>query len=121
MIQEVLLAILVVVLVLVEIKLTKQQYLLTCLAEECAEVAQMCSKSMRFGLDETKQGLNETNAERLFVEFVDLCTVMGLIIDGYCDKLDTSEKRMVELQEKKLEKIKKYLDYSQKIGIVKID
>lgn len=31
--------------------MTREQYLLTCLAEECAEVAQAASKAIRFGLD----------------------------------------------------------------------
>ena len=31
--------------------MNKQEYLLTCLSEECAEIQQAVSKALRFGLD----------------------------------------------------------------------
>lgn len=52
--------------------LTIQQYRLLKLAEECAEVAQRCSKQIQFGADEVQPGQILSNAERLRDELLDL-------------------------------------------------
>jgi hypothetical protein len=59
--------------------LTKAQYLLMKLAEECAEVAQRCSKQSQFGPDEKQRDQEKTNAERLQAELLDLCSVWKLL------------------------------------------
>lgn len=100
--------------------MTLEQYYLTILAEECAEVGQMCSKSIRFGLNETKRDLTITNAERLYEEYIDLITVVKILVDSGYIKEPTQE-RKEEMIKNKLEKIKKYLDYSKKLGIVHVE
>jgi DNA-directed RNA polymerase subunit RPC12/RpoP len=59
------------------------EHLLTCLAEECAEVAKDAAKSLRFGLEE-RNVLNPTgptNRERLLDELNDLLAVVELMVE----------------------------------------
>lgn len=53
------------------------QYLLVCLAEECAEVVQECSKAIRFGLDDDYR--EETPRERIAQELEDMFGVYSLL------------------------------------------
>lgn len=52
--------------------MTKREYLLVCLMEECAEVAQRASKALRFGLDEVQQGKDLSNEQLIVEELRDL-------------------------------------------------
>lgn len=55
--------------------MNRTEHLLTCLAEECAEVAQRVSKALRFGLDERQADQPDDNAERIRMEMYDLLAV----------------------------------------------
>ena len=59
--------------------MNKNEYLLTCLAEECAEVAQRVSKALRFGVTEVQQGQPLNNAERIMGEINDLIAVVEIL------------------------------------------
>lgn len=59
--------------------MTREEHLLLCLAEECAEVAQRVSKALRFGLSEIQPAQPLTNAERVVDEFHDLFAVATLL------------------------------------------
>lgn len=59
--------------------MTEQEYLLTILAEECAEVSQRVCKALRFGLAEVQPGQGLTNRERIEEELHDLCSVARLL------------------------------------------
>lgn len=74
-----------------------QRELLTLLIEECAEVQQRASKSLRFGVAEVQSGQPLNNTERMCEEVGDLlevirrCRDVGLICDksievGKCHK-----------------------------------
>jgi NTP pyrophosphatase (non-canonical NTP hydrolase) len=74
-----------------------EEHLLICLAEECAEVAQACSKALRFGLaDQWPERGDITNAENIARELEDLFGVVrmlyarGMIRD--CDNARTLAK-----------------------------
>jgi NTP pyrophosphatase (non-canonical NTP hydrolase) len=58
----------------------RTEHLLTCLAEECAEVAQRVSKALRFGLAEVQPGQDENNAERIAGELNDLFAVANILM-----------------------------------------
>lgn len=96
--------------------LTKEQYLLIQLAEECAEVSHRVSKALRFGLAEVQEGQTLTNSERLVAEIVDCVAVMDVIHDaGILDLNDT----VLEAKfEEKKDKIAKYMAYSRDNGIL---
>jgi hypothetical protein len=55
------------------------EHLLTCLAEECSEIAQEVAKALRFGLDDKKSGQDLTNAQRIAQEFNDLLAVYDML------------------------------------------
>jgi NTP pyrophosphatase (non-canonical NTP hydrolase) len=95
--------------------MSREQFLLLKLAEECAEVAQMCSKCMQFGLEETYQ--IETNKERLHKELVDVLAVVSMLnTDSNFDFQPSVE--AMEAMEEKCAKIDKYYKYSVKLGKV---
>jgi NTP pyrophosphatase (non-canonical NTP hydrolase) len=59
--------------------MTREQHLLTILAEECAEVAQRCSKAVRFGLDERQPDQPHDNTTRLEGELGDLLGMVDML------------------------------------------
>lgn len=92
----------------------KDEYLILCLAEECAEVIQRCTKSSRFGLDEIQEGQDLTNAQRLAYEYNDLTAVMEALRE-IVDIPDIGCK--IQIREKK-EKLLKYMEFSRNQGIL---
>lgn len=95
--------------------LSVEQYLLSCLAEECAEVAQRISKALRFGLDEIQPGQNLSNAQRVVLELHDVWATLSMC----CDHNILEFEHDVELTEDKKAKIRKYMEYSRSIGRLK--
>jgi NTP pyrophosphatase (non-canonical NTP hydrolase) len=82
------------------------EHLLTVLTEECAEVAQRACKAARFGMTEIQPGQAEDNKRRLERELADLMAtaeLLGLIIRD-------------EDKAAKIEKLKKFMNYSREIG-----
>lgn len=61
--------------------MTRREYLLIKAAEECAEVAQRCTKALTFGLSEIQTGQPYTNAERVLHEYADLAAVVDMLLD----------------------------------------
>lgn len=59
-------------------QLTRLQSLLTTCGEEAVEVAQRCSKALRFGLHQTQLGQPHDNATRIIREFTELVAVMEM-------------------------------------------
>lgn len=97
--------------------MTKKEYLLLLIAEECNEVGQRASKALRFGLKEIQPGQPLNNTQRLIYEFNDLVATIELMDEeGMLDGESMIDRDMVE--EKKI-KIEKYLSYSQQLGIVR--
>lgn len=97
--------------------LTRNQYLLVKLAEECNEVAQRALKQVQFGADEVQEGQSLTNEERLRLELTDLMAVRQLLVEsGELRKNDpvTAVERFLS----KNAKVEKYLKYSQSLGQV---
>lgn len=62
--------------------ITRNQHLLTVLAEECCEVAQRVSKALRFGVSEIQPGQPFTNAERIAQEFQDVLAAIEMLEAG---------------------------------------
>ncbi len=93
--------------------MTRQEHLLTILAEECNEVAQRISKALRFGLDEMQHGQFATNRERIAREMADLLGLWMMLQD---------EARFPELSAlyplavAKVTRVEKWLDVSQTQG-----
>lgn len=96
--------------------MTRTEHLLTIAAEECSEIAQRISKAIRFGLKEVQPGQERTNAERIMVEFADLCVVMEhLVNDGDLDE-DTVDYE--KFYQEKSERLEKFIEHARKCGTV---
>lgn len=61
--------------------MTKQQYLLQKLIEECSEVQKDTCKALIFGLDNGYPGTTETNQQRIEREVQDLYTILQMLKD----------------------------------------
>ncbi len=99
--------------------MTRKQYLLLKLSEECAEVSQRCSKQIQFGRDEIQKsrGNTLTNDERLTGEITDLCAVIQML--NRCGEITLpKDSDMAGLFKAKRKKIEKYLKYSRSLGRV---
>lgn len=92
--------------------ISREKYLLTCLAEEANEVAVRASKAIRFGLEEAQPGQDENNAERLMRELNDMMAVIQMLRnetvfdDQWCAR-SQAEKRF---------KVNHFYDYSVSLG-----
>ncbi len=101
-----------------------EQLLLIQLMEEAAEVQKRCSKALRFTLKERQientveeGGSNISNADRLSHELTDLVAVADILmindsIPSFGDLRDKLNKR---------DKVKEFLEYSRKIGVLTSD
>ncbi len=92
--------------------MNQSEHLLSCLAEECAEVAQRVSKALRFGLTEVQPGQPLTNAERIAQELNDLVAVAELLEEaGLVPRTGT----MPAIEQKK-SKVRLFMEYAEQVG-----
>lgn len=95
--------------------MNRKEYLLLCLAEECAEVAQRVSKALRFTAEEVQPGNTYNNAERITKELVDLHAVTemlvaeGVLTNPYIENADIEQKK---------QKVELYMKYSENLETV---
>lgn len=88
-----------------------KEYLLTCLSEECSEVAKEASKAMRFGLHDKYNG--ETPLERMIGELNELTCVIVLLMEHGVLPANWSN---IDKQLDKRGKLEKYMSYSASKG-----
>ena len=94
--------------------MTRQEYLLVCLAEECGEIIYEVGKILRFGLNDTHLDTSKIpNEERLSNEITDLIAVVKMLKDEGLN-LTSSLSQIA----RKRDKIEKYAKYSQERGIL---
>ena len=77
------------------------------LAEECAEVIQAVTKTLRFGLESVHPETGVSNKDRLEEELADLFAVIHLVEETYL----LNYWKIFNKKNKKLETIHKYLMY----------
>lgn len=94
--------------------MTREEHLLTCLSEECAEVAQRVSKALRFGLNEVQAGQPLTNAQRIAEELGDLFAVVTICNDARLVPLPAGGP--AEIIAAKRAKIERYFAISREQG-----
>jgi NTP pyrophosphatase (non-canonical NTP hydrolase) len=95
--------------------MNRTEHLLTCLAEECAEVAQRVSKALRFGLDEVQSGQNFSNAERIVAELEDLAAVANILASEGAVR---SVRLTASIVDRKREKIERFMAISREQGVL---
>ncbi len=93
--------------------MNKQQYLLICLAEECAEVIKVVNKALRFGLENGYPGTCRTNLVDLNNELNDVLAVVETL-DKEGVKLSINDDKLIAKQKKVYE----YMEYSRNIGVI---
>lgn len=96
-------------------EMNKQEHLLVCLAEECAEVTHVVSKILRFGLENRHPKRPElgTNRERLTAELTDVTAIIEMV-----QKMGLLTEEGISWNEldKKREKVEKYMDIARSCG-----
>jgi NTP pyrophosphatase (non-canonical NTP hydrolase) len=90
--------------------MNKTEYLLACLAEECAEVQQAAMKAQRFGLGDRFK--LTTPGEDIATECCDLVAIIELLEEEGIIKRAGS----VQAIETKKAKVKYYMEYSRERG-----
>jgi NTP pyrophosphatase (non-canonical NTP hydrolase) len=95
--------------------MNRQEYLLTCLSEEAAEIIQAVGKAQRFGLDDNYI-YDDTPKEAIKREFNDLVGVLEMLYEAGVDFKKLHDRSLVEAKKKKVEK---YIEYSEKKGTLK--
>jgi len=95
-----------------------QEYLLTCMSEEAAELIQTIGKAQRFGLDD--DFYNEAPLLAMRREFNDLLGVIELLLESIHNTYNIDYRAWVlpELIEAKKKKVEKYIEYSEKKGTI---
>lgn len=107
--------------------MNRENHILTCLAEECGEVAKEVHKSLRFGLDDQltmdpngpRGTAGPTNRAKIEAEFVDLLGAYqkavreGIVPDVGLERLPYW---VTERMEKKSAKIEAYMGYAARVG-----
>lgn len=95
--------------------MNRTEHLLSCLAEECAEVSQRVSKALRFGLDEVQPGQPLRNSDRIEEELRDLFAVASILasegVIGWCLPEQTEVTR-------KADKIEHFMSISREQGVL---
>lgn len=94
--------------------MTKQQMLLLLLMEEAAEVAQACSKVLRFGANHKPDVYPDTNADRLYKEIIDFQVIIDFLeTEGVFKEITVElEKEMIRKQQSTT----RYLSISKDLG-----
>jgi hypothetical protein len=95
--------------------MTIRQFLLTKLAEECAEVAQRAIKQQQFGGLEIQKEQELTNRERLLNEYNDLIAIAEFLRER--GEIPESDNLALVIEQKRF-KVNKYLKLSQELGQV---
>lgn len=95
--------------------MNRSEHLLTCLSEECIEVAKDIHKALRFGLDDRNvmNPTGPTNRERIIQELNDLEAVLRMCqSEGILPEQFRDEKAM----ESKRHKVEKFIEYAKDQG-----
>lgn len=96
--------------------MTKKEYLLVCLMEECAEVAHRASKALRFGLEEKEFTGSSNNQERLEGELDDLMGVLSML-EG--EGMVSGQNNLAVVA--KIKKVERLMEYSKERGCLQSD
>jgi hypothetical protein len=99
--------------------MTETEHLLSCLAEECAEIAQEVSKALRFGIDNVFADArgDRTVRAKIVSEYYDLLGVVDLLKERKILELDAVEE--LTARDAKREKLLRMLDYAREVGALR--
>ncbi|MBU4427646.1 MAG: hypothetical protein L6406_04850 [Desulfobacterales bacterium] len=89
------------------------EHLLTCLAEECAELQQAISKALRFGLQDRYPGASTTNAQDIAKESIDVLAVIDLLQE---QGIITQPRETKAMYDAKRKRVNEYMKYAKITG-----
>jgi hypothetical protein len=95
--------------------MNRAEHILTILGEEGVEVAQRCSKALRFGLKERQPRHQSNNAMQIYEEYLDMIAVMEMAIEEGLMP-EPFEPFAEQWKKEKKAKVEKFLEYSRQIG-----
>ena len=101
--------------------MNRTEHLLTCLAEEAAEVAHRVSKALRFGLDEVQPGQKLTNAQMIEQELNDLIAVADMLMEF---RVLTKPHMIPDFEaqiEAKKARVERFMEYAERRGTLRPD
>lgn len=115
--------------------MTRREYLLTKLQEECAEVSQRAAKQIQFGAQQVQKAgevagglgpapkeVGKTNAQRLVEELMDFAIIVKLLEEyGEFPAIDFAGIDFEAAKAAKIAKMNKYIDFSRTLGLVEGD
>lgn len=98
--------------------LTRNQWLLIKLAEECAEVTQRATKALTFGIAEVQKGQELNNSERMLEEILDFCTIVLMLEEsGTIAEINSLPNLTQRINQRKA-KVEKWYEYAKEEGQV---
>lgn len=103
--------------------MTETEYLLTQLAEECAEVAQASCKALRFGLEDRNcDGPPDgpTNRERIEAELIDVDAVVEMLTERGAFERYSVEFIRERIKTKRV-RIERFMEYARERGTLDPD
>jgi NTP pyrophosphatase (non-canonical NTP hydrolase) len=92
------------------------EYLLDCLAEECAEIVQRVEKAKRFTLAEVQPGQDLSNQARIRLEVLDLLTICSMLRDRGVELFNLASNADMRHMRDKHDKVLKFMTYSRELG-----
>lgn len=97
--------------------MTREEHLFVILAEECAEIAKVASKALRFGPADFGPGADEVNALLIMREYADLRAVIEMLVaeNSTMAQAELMIDWPVALAQKK-NKVESFLKYSRSKG-----
>lgn len=94
--------------------MNRTQHLLSKLAEECAEVAQIAIKTALFGMDDIWDSFTITNRQRIHAELNDLMSIIDML-NNEAGLSFTRDENDISL---KKERVNFFAEYSKKRGLL---
>jgi hypothetical protein len=94
--------------------MNRQEHLLACLAEECAEIQQHVGKALRFGIYDRDPTISNAKTERdlIVTELQDLYGVVELLSEHKILPLSYDRNAV----QRKKDKVIKFMDYAREHG-----
>jgi len=104
--------------------MTREEHILACLSEECAEVIKEVSKIHRFGMNDVHPDIEGfiPNIERLSGEILDVIAVVGILrdenmISSKINPIFANDNVKIAIN-KKRDKVERYIKYARRKGTV---
>lgn len=90
--------------------MTPLEHVLTCLAEECAEVIQAVTKGLRFGLDDGHPARQSNNAQDIVHEINDIFGVLEVLKEMQVPLSGLADPEQIQAKKDKMQAMMRYAE-----------